>query len=49
MRRLILTLAAMAAFFQLSAAQDYLPKWQEGYMDIHTIATGRRCDFRGYA
>ena len=41
MRRLILTLAAMAAFFQISAAQDYLPKWQEGYMDIHTIATGR--------
>lgn len=41
MRRLILTLAAFAAFFQFSTAQDYLPKWQEGYMDIHTIATGR--------
>jgi beta-lactamase superfamily II metal-dependent hydrolase len=23
------------------SAQEYLPKWQEGYMDIHTIATGR--------
>lgn len=22
-------------------AQEYLGKWQEGYMDIHTIATGR--------
>ena len=41
MRRIILSLAAIAAFFQLSTAQEYLPKWQEGYMDIHTIATGR--------
>lgn len=41
MRRLLLTLAAFAAFFQLATAQEYLPKWQEGYMDIHTIATGR--------
>ena len=24
-----------------AASQEYLPKWQEGYMDIHTIATGR--------
>ena len=41
MRRILLTFAAFAAFFQLTTAQDYLPKWQEGYMDIHTIATGR--------
>lgn len=41
MRRLLLTFAAFAAFFQLATAQEYLPKWQEGYMDIHTIATGR--------
>jgi beta-lactamase superfamily II metal-dependent hydrolase len=41
MRRLFLTLAALTAFFHLASAQDYLPKWQEGYMDIHTIATGR--------
>lgn len=34
-------MAAVAAFLQLSFAQEYLPKWQEGYMDIHTIATGR--------
>lgn len=34
-------MAAVAAFIQLSFAQEYLPKWQEGYMDIHTIATGR--------
>lgn len=41
MRRLLLTFAAFAAFIQLTTAQEYLPKWQEGYMDIHTIATGR--------
>ena len=41
MRRLLLTFAVFAAFFQLATAQEYLPKWQEGYMDIHTIATGR--------
>ena len=34
-------MASVAAFLQLSFAQEYLPKWQEGYMDIHTIATGR--------
>ena len=33
---------SLALAFCLSAAsQEYLPKWQEGYMDIHTIATGR--------
>ena len=41
MKRLFITLAAVVAFFQLTTAQEYLPKWQEGYMDIHTIATGR--------
>ncbi len=41
MRRLFLTLAVFAAAINGLAAQDYLPKWQEGYMDIHTIATGR--------
>lgn len=41
MKRILLALAAVAAFFQLATAQEYLPKWQEGYMDIHTIATGR--------
>lgn len=41
MKRLFITLAAVVAFFQLATAQEYLPKWQEGYMDIHTIATGR--------
>ena len=41
MKRILLTMAAVAAFIQLSFAQEYLPKWQEGYMDIHTIATGR--------
>ena len=41
MKRILLTFALVAGFMQLASAQDYLPKWQEGYMDIHTIATGR--------
>ena len=23
------------------SAQEYLPEWQEGYLDIHTVSTGR--------
>ncbi len=41
MKRIFLTLASIAAFGLGISAQEYLPKWQEGYMDIHTIATGR--------
>ena len=41
MKRIIMTLSALVLAMNLVAAQDYLPKWQEGYMDIHTIATGR--------
>ena len=41
MKKIIMTLAAAVLALQLAAAQEYLPKWQEGYMDIHTIATGR--------
>lgn len=41
MRRLFLTLAVFAAAINGLAAQDHLPEWKEGYMDIHTIATGR--------
>ena len=41
MKKLIFTIAALVAFMQGVYAQEYLPKWQEGYMDIHTIATGR--------
>jgi beta-lactamase superfamily II metal-dependent hydrolase len=41
MKKLIFTIAALFAFMQGVSAQEYLPKWQEGYMDIHTIATGR--------
>ena len=41
MKRLCSLLAAVALASGLAYAQDYLPKWQEGYMDIHTIATGR--------
>lgn len=40
-KRILLSIVAIAAFGFGLAAQDYLPKWQEGYMDIHTIATGR--------
>ena len=41
MKKLIYTIAALFVFMQGVYAQEYLPKWQEGYMDIHTIATGR--------
>ena len=41
MKRIIMTLSALVLAMNFVAAQDYLPKWQEGYMDIHTIATGR--------
>ena len=41
MKKLIFTIAALFVFMQGVYAQEYLPKWQEGYMDIHTIATGR--------
>ena len=41
MKKLLFTIAALFAFMQGVSAQEYLPKWQEGYMDIHTIATGR--------
>lgn len=41
MNRFLLTLMSLAALIQSVSAQEYLPKWQEGYMDIHTVATGR--------
>lgn len=42
MKRKLLTVALMAAAFSVCAqAQEYLPEWQEGYLDIHTISTGR--------
>ncbi len=41
MKRLFSIIAALAISLGVAAAQEYLPKWQEGYMDIHTIATGR--------
>ena len=41
MKRIIMTLSALVLAMNLVVAQEYLPKWQEGYMDIHTIATGR--------
>lgn len=37
--KVLLVLWALTAGFCMSA-QEYLPCWQQGYMDIHTIATG---------
>lgn len=37
-----LAAVAIATFsFILCSAQEYLSEWQEGYFDIHTIATGK--------
>ncbi len=41
MKRILIILLSLSAFIGAAKAQEYLPKWQEGYMDIHTIATGR--------
>ena len=41
MKRILFSIIALAVLYASAAAQTYLPKWQEGYMDIHTIATGR--------
>ncbi len=41
MKRILMTLAAAFVLMHVAAAQEFLPEWQEGYMDIHTIATGR--------
>lgn len=37
-----MTLALLAAAFNVfGQTAEYLPEWKEGYLDIHTIATGR--------
>lgn len=39
-----LRLSALISFIIVSlsaAAQDYLPEWQEGYLDFHSISTGQ--------
>lgn len=41
MKKILLAFVALAATFSVLSAQEYLPEWKEGYMDIHTIATGR--------
>jgi beta-lactamase superfamily II metal-dependent hydrolase len=41
MKKILLSFVALVAVSMTLSAQQYLPKWQEGYMDIHTIATGR--------
>ena len=41
MKKILLSFVALVAVSMTLSAQEYLPKWQEGYMDIHTIATGR--------
>ena len=40
-RKLFVSLSLILLSFSVMSAQDYLPEWKEGYMDIHTIATGR--------
>ncbi len=40
MKRLFLFVFTALLGASLSA-QEYLPKWQEGYLDIHTVSTGR--------
>lgn len=39
MKKTILSLALALVAAALSA-QEYLPSWQEGFLDIHTVATG---------
>ena len=42
MKRILLALALLANVLNVFAqAPEYLPEWKEGYLDIHTIATGR--------
>ena len=41
MKKLLFSIVTLVALALSASAQEYLPKWQEGYMDIHTIATGR--------
>ena len=42
MKTRFLTLALMmSAVGTYAQTPEYLPTWQEGYLDIHTIATGR--------
>ena len=39
-----LRLSALISFIIVSlsaAAQEYLPEWQEGYLDFHSISTGQ--------
>ena len=40
MKKTLITLA-LALLTAALSAQEYLPEWQEGYLDIHTVATGR--------
>lgn len=42
MKRILSLIVAAAAVLNISAQnRSHLPQWQEGYMDIHLIATGR--------
>jgi beta-lactamase superfamily II metal-dependent hydrolase len=42
MKRLFVIVLIVTAAISLSAqTRSYLPEWQDGYMDIHLIATGR--------
>lgn len=41
MKRTIASIILILSVWISVTAQEYLADWQEGYMDIHTIATGR--------
>ena len=41
MKKLLFSIVTLVALALSASAQEYLTKLQEGYIDIHTIATGR--------
>ena len=41
MKRLMMSIIVFLTSFIGASAYEYLPQWQQGWMDIHTIATGK--------
>lgn len=41
MKKILFTIITMILPLLNTSAQEYLPKWKEGFLDIHTVATGR--------
>ena len=40
MKRIVLFFVCLSAYAVCTYGQEYMPVWQEGWMDIHTVATG---------